>query len=83
MLFCVPIDQERRTVKVRDDIKPNELVKVYRQRKALTQEDLARAINCSQMQISRIERGLTVPEPHQRIAIEAVLKQQIWSKGGE
>jgi transcriptional regulator with XRE-family HTH domain len=70
------------------DLHPGEILKLCRIRKKISQERLAIMINemaapkqlTYQMQISRIESGIEVPDPHLKEAIERVLGQEVWPK---
>lgn len=60
------------------ELLPHEKLKLYRQRKGYTQQALAMLLRCSQMQISRLERG-TVPSEEDKVLIEKTLGTTIWS----
>lgn len=57
--------------------KPHELIRILRLRKGLTQDGMALLIECSQMQISRYERGV---EPSEKVKkkIENLFGVEIW-----
>lgn len=61
------------------DIKPHEKLKVLRQRKRFTQDSLAMLLNCSQMQVSRIERGEIEPDDSLKKEIEKIFSCTIWN----
>lgn len=54
-------------------LEPHEKLKLLRLRKKYTQSDLAQLTHCSQMEISRIERGEKKPNTHTRHMIEQIL----------
>lgn len=67
-------------------IPPNELMKMHRVRNGYSQEKLADLINefCGetslyQMRVSRYEAGKEVPEQRHKVAINSILKEEIWS----
>lgn len=68
------------------DLHPGEMMKLYRNRKKMSQEKLAMAINETnpkqltyQMQISRIEAGIEDPDEQLKSAIERALGNTIWN----
>ncbi len=63
-------------------LEPHEKLKIWRQRRKFTQEGLAAKTACSQMEISRLERG-KIPNPELRNRIEKVLNVTIWSDENE
>lgn len=63
------------------DFLPHELIRIYRLRKGLTQEGMAIHLDCSQMQISRYERGFE-PNENDKIKIEKMFGVKIWERGG-
>ncbi|MDQ0255492.1 transcriptional regulator with XRE-family HTH domain [Evansella vedderi] len=60
-------------------LKPHEKFKLYRERKGLTQEGMGLKLGCSQMQISRIERGKQKPNDYQLEIIEKEFGTSIWT----
>lgn len=69
------------------DIKPGEIMKMYRVRKGYSQERLALLINGKepkeslyQMKISRYESGYEVPEDDVKEIIDTLLGCKIWTK---
>jgi transcriptional regulator with XRE-family HTH domain len=64
------------------DLLPHEKLKLCRMRKSMTQEQLAALLHCSQMEVSRMERGKK-PNPNLQGKIEKILDAQIWPRGGE
>lgn len=64
------------------ELLPHEKLKVFRQRKGYTQEKLASIIRCSQMQVSRLERG-KVPNDDEKLLIEKALGIKIWTEAAE
>lgn len=61
------------------DFKPNEMMRIHRTRKNLTQEALAKKIGTFQVRVSRLELNLLEPTPEEIIKIEEVLGVSIWS----
>lgn len=64
------------------ELLPHEKLKIFRQRKSWTQEKLASIIRCSQMQVSRLERG-KVPNDEEKLLIEKALGTNIWTQDVE
>ncbi|MFC5449116.1 multiprotein-bridging factor 1 family protein [Paenibacillus aestuarii] len=64
------------------ELLPHEKLKIYRQRKGYTQHDLALLLRCSQMQVSRLERG-RVPSDEDKELIEKTLGTSIWTTEGQ
>ncbi|MBP1931809.1 helix-turn-helix transcriptional regulator [Ammoniphilus resinae] len=57
--------------------KPHELIRILRLRKGLTQDGMALLLECSQMQVSRYERG-TEPAEDVKKKIENLFGVEIW-----
>jgi transcriptional regulator with XRE-family HTH domain len=64
-------------------LQPHELLKILRLRKGLNQEGLALVLNCSQMHVSRIERGIAEPDYACKRAINRYLGEIVWTIDNE
>lgn len=65
------------------ELRPSEKIRVWRNRKGLTQEALAMRLQCSQMTVSRYERGTEPKTEEEKKRIESVLGVNIWSEEAE
>lgn len=61
------------------ELKPHEALMVLRARKGLTQEGLAALLGCSQMQVSRYERGVMEPSENEKKVMENHFGRSIWN----
>jgi ribosome-binding protein aMBF1 (putative translation factor) len=61
------------------ELKPHEALMVLRARKGLTQEGLAALLGCSQMQVSRYERGVMEPSENEKKVLENYFGRSIWN----
>lgn len=61
------------------DLKPHEKLKVSRLRKGYTQDKLATLLHCSQMEVSRLERGKKPTNTTLQKHIEKILEVKIWT----
>ncbi|WP_152667839.1 helix-turn-helix domain-containing protein [Aneurinibacillus tyrosinisolvens] len=64
------------------EIKPHEVMQIYRKRKNITQLKIALFIHASQIHVSRIERGITIPDEYEKRKIEQLLGVRIWNREG-
>ncbi|WP_419879640.1 helix-turn-helix transcriptional regulator [Brevibacillus centrosporus] len=60
-------------------LQPNEIIRIWRRRMGLTQAALGMRLQCSQMTVSRLERGVAPKSDEEKERIEAVLGVKIWS----
>lgn len=61
------------------DLTPGELMRTYRNRKNLTQEELAEKVGSYQVRISRLENQLELPTDKEIEDIERILGTSIWT----
>ncbi|MFS0572220.1 helix-turn-helix transcriptional regulator [Brevibacillus sp. 179-C9.3 HS] len=61
-------------------LRPCEKIRVWRNRQGLTQEAVAMRLQCSQMTVSRYERGAEPKTDEEKQRIESVLGVKIWSE---